>query len=123
MICSKFHFVSSKSLVEAWFSSTSLAREQARVVRNYMGLSDERMLIYVDGIGLACGILEHLLTIEDVPKVIAATHFHEIFENSFLAPRPRLQLGHMEVKVCEEFQEVVDQVTYLYKFVQEPFSP
>lgn len=87
-----------------------------------MGLSDERMLICVDGIGLACGILEHLLTIDDAPKVIGATHFHEIFENGFLAPRPRLQLGHMEVKVCEGFQEVEDQVTYLYKFVQEPFS-
>lgn len=53
---------------------------------------------------------------EDAPKVIAATHFHEIFENSFLAPRPRLQLGHMEVKVSEESQEVEDQVTYLYKY-------
>ncbi|KAJ5392024.1 hypothetical protein N7509_007514 [Penicillium cosmopolitanum] len=69
-----------------------------------------------DGIGLACGVLEYLLNMEDAPKVIAATHFHEIFENSFLAPRPRLQLGHMEVKVSEESQEVEDQVTYLYNF-------
>jgi DNA mismatch repair protein MSH5 len=76
---------------------------------------------YTDGIGLACGILEHLLNIEDAPKVIAATHFHEIFENDFLAPRPRLQLGHMEVKISEEFQEVEDQVTYLYKFVYTSF--
>ncbi|KAJ5975477.1 hypothetical protein N7481_009184 [Penicillium waksmanii] len=69
-----------------------------------------------DGIGLACGVLEYLLNMEDAPKVIAATHFHEIFENSFLAPRPRLQLGHMEVKVSEESQEAEDQVTYLYNF-------
>ncbi|KAJ5147421.1 DNA mismatch repair protein MutS core [Penicillium atrosanguineum] len=69
-----------------------------------------------DGIGLACGILEHLLNIENAPKVIAATHFHEIFENNFLEPRPRLQLGYMEVKVCEEFQELEDQITYLYNF-------
>ncbi|KAJ5677190.1 DNA mismatch repair protein MutS core [Penicillium maclennaniae] len=69
-----------------------------------------------DGIGLACGILEHLLNLENAPKVIAATHFHEIFENNFLGPHPRLQLGHMEVKVCEEFQDVEDQVTYLYNF-------
>ncbi|KAJ5166787.1 DNA mismatch repair protein MutS core [Penicillium canariense] len=69
-----------------------------------------------DGIGLACGILEHLLSLEDAPKVIAATHFHEIFENGFLPPRARLQLGHMEVKVCEESQQVEDQVTYLYNF-------
>lgn len=73
------------------------------------------MLIGTDGIGLACGIFEHLLSLEDSPKVIAATHFHEIFENGFLALRPRLQLGHMEVRVSEESQEVEDQVTYLYK--------
>lgn len=77
----------------------------------------KNILIRIDGIGLACGILEHLLNLEDAPKVIAATHFHEIFENDFLASRPRLQLGHMEVKVCEEFKDVEDQVTYLYKCV------
>ncbi|KAJ6109241.1 hypothetical protein N7486_001475 [Penicillium sp. IBT 16267x] len=69
-----------------------------------------------DGIGLACGVFEHLLGLEDSPKVLAATHYHEIFENDFLALRPKLQLGHMEVKVCEEYQEVEDQVTYLYNF-------
>lgn len=74
-------------------------------------------LISIDGIGLACGVFEHLLGLEDSPKVLAATHYHEIFENDFLALRPKLQLGHMEVKVCEESQQVEDQVTYLYKFV------
>ncbi|KAL4905989.1 hypothetical protein BDW74DRAFT_184936 [Aspergillus multicolor] len=69
-----------------------------------------------DGIGLACGILEHLLSLEDAPKVIAATHFHEILENEFLRVRPRLQLGHMEVRVCEESHEADDQITYLYNF-------
>ncbi|KAL4917638.1 muts domain V-domain-containing protein [Aspergillus aurantiobrunneus] len=69
-----------------------------------------------DGIGLACGILEHLLSLEDAPKVIAATHFHEILENEFLRIRPRLQLGQMEVRVCEEPKETDDQITYLYNF-------
>lgn len=77
----------------------------------------ELMLIGTDGIGLASGIFEHLLSLEDSPKVIAATHFHEIFENEFLALRPRLQLGHMEVRVSEDSQELEDQVTYLYKYV------
>lgn len=100
----------------------SSAREQTRVVRlNVLArrivLKDNK-LICPDGIGLACGILNHLLNLEDAPKVIAATHFHEIFENDLLEPHPRLQLGHMEVKVCEEFQQVEGQVTYLYKFVQ-----
>ncbi|EAW22755.1 MutS family protein MSH5 [Aspergillus fischeri NRRL 181] len=69
-----------------------------------------------DGIGLACGILEHLLSLKDAPKVIAATHFHEIFENGFLQPRPRLQLGHMEVRISGEACQVEDQITYLYNF-------
>ncbi|KAJ5915628.1 DNA mismatch repair protein MutS core [Penicillium verhagenii] len=69
-----------------------------------------------DGIGLACGVFEHLLDLTDSPKVLAATHYHEIFENGFLELRPKLQLGHMEVKVCEESQKGEDQVTYLYNF-------
>ncbi|KAJ5827148.1 DNA mismatch repair protein MutS core [Penicillium robsamsonii] len=67
-----------------------------------------------DGIGLACGILDYLLYLERPAKVITATHFHEIFENNFLALRPRLHLGHMEVQVCEKSQEFEDQITYLY---------
>ncbi|KAL4958995.1 MutS family protein MSH5 [Aspergillus stella-maris] len=70
-----------------------------------------------DGIGLAVGILEYLLSFDDAPKVIAATHFHEILENEFLRLRPRLQLGHMEVRVCEDAQLAADeQITYLYNF-------
>ncbi|KAH1888505.1 hypothetical protein KXW42_000019 [Aspergillus fumigatus] len=69
-----------------------------------------------DGIGLACGILEHLLSLEDAPKVITATHFHEIFQNGFLQPRHRLQLGHMEVRISGKARQVEDQITYLYKY-------
>lgn len=56
-----------------------------------------------------------MLDLKEPPKVIAATHFHEIFEHDFLRPRPRLQLGYMEVQVREESSEVEDQITYLYK--------
>lgn len=76
-----------------------------------------QMLTGKDGIGLACGIFEYLLSRKNPAKVIAATHFHEIFENDFLARRPQLQLGHMEVQLSEESQEAEDQVTYLYKYV------
>ncbi|KAE8416659.1 DNA mismatch repair protein Msh5 [Aspergillus pseudocaelatus] len=69
-----------------------------------------------DGIGLICGILNHLLIVENAPKVIAATHFHEMLENDFLKPGPRLLLGHMEVQVCEESCNAEDQITYLYNF-------
>ncbi|KAL6239923.1 DNA mismatch repair protein MutS [Aspergillus navahoensis] len=70
-----------------------------------------------DGVGLACGIFEHLLSLEDTPKVIAATHFHEILENELLRMSPRLQLGHMEVQSCAALngisQAIVDRANEL----------
>lgn len=70
----------------------------------------------LDGAGLACGIFEYLLSLGDErPKVLAATHFHEIFENGFLPERQSLAFGHMEVRVDEEIANAKEQVTYLYK--------
>jgi DNA mismatch repair protein MSH5 len=74
-------------------------------------------MFLIDGIGLVCGILKYLLELEGAPKVIAATHFHEILENEYLKPGPRLLLGHMEVQVCERSRNAEDQITYLYKSV------
>ncbi|KAI4256406.1 MAG: hypothetical protein L6R42_006240 [Xanthoria sp. 1 TBL-2021] len=69
-----------------------------------------------DGSGLACGVFEHFLSLgESSPKVLGATHFHEIFENGFLQPRPPLAFGHMEVRVDMEAEAVEEQITYLYK--------
>ncbi|KAI0352675.1 hypothetical protein OH77DRAFT_1513212 [Trametes cingulata] len=40
-----------------------------------------------DGAGLFCGVLKYLLTCGDAcPKVIATTHFHEVFHNDLLNP-------------------------------------
>ena len=47
---------------------------------------------------------------------MGATHFHEIFENGFLQPRPSLTYGYMEVRLDREAEELEDQVTYLYKY-------
>jgi DNA mismatch repair protein MSH5 len=70
----------------------------------------------LDGAGLCCGALEYLLGLGDHrPKVFAATHFHELFENGFLPPRPKLSLGHMEVRVDPKAEDVHNQITYLYK--------
>jgi DNA mismatch repair protein MSH5 len=73
-----------------------------------------------DGAGLAAGVFEHFLQRgDDCPKVIGATHFHEIFENGFLQPRPRLGFAHMEVNVDAQATSIEDQITYLYKYRQE----
>lgn len=70
-----------------------------------------------DGAGLAAGVFEHLLLRgSEAPKVLGATHFHEIFESGFLAPRPTLAFAHMEVKVDLEATDHDRQITYLYTY-------
>ncbi|CAL3963751.1 unnamed protein product [Diplocarpon coronariae] len=71
-----------------------------------------------DGAGLCCGVFDYLLSLgENQPKVLGATHFHEIFENGFLRERPELSFGHMEVRVDTHAEAVEDQITYLYNFM------
>ncbi|GIZ40009.1 hypothetical protein CKM354_000336700 [Cercospora kikuchii] len=70
-----------------------------------------------DGAGLAAGVFEHLLNRgAQCPKVIGATHFHEIFESGFLPPRPSLGFGYMEVQVQDDNSDCQpdEQITYLY---------
>lgn len=69
-----------------------------------------------DGAGLACGAFEYFLSLgKERPKVLAATHFHEILDPNYLKERPELSFGHMEVQV-DATAELEDQVTYLYTF-------
>ncbi|CZS90681.1 related to MSH5-meiosis-specific protein [Rhynchosporium graminicola] len=71
-----------------------------------------------DGAGLCCGVLDYLISLGvHRPKVLAATHFHEIFENRYLKEQPELSFGHMEVRLDTESEAVEDQITYLYNFV------
>ena len=78
----------------------------------------------LDGAGLACGVFEHFLTLgDDRPKVLGATHLHEIFENGFLKPRASLTFGYMEVRLDKEAEDVEDQITYLYKYEPRHCNP
>ena len=97
----------------------SLATCRSLVVIDEFGKGTESC----DGAGLAAGVFEHLLQRgPHCPKVIGATHFHEIFESGFLQPRPALAFAHMEVKVDTQASEVDDQITYLYNYRQERSS-
>ncbi|KAF2761501.1 hypothetical protein EJ05DRAFT_174055 [Pseudovirgaria hyperparasitica] len=70
-----------------------------------------------DGAGLMCGVLDHLISLGDeCPKVIVATHFHELFENGFIGPQPSVAFGHLQIRVDKEALEVGNQITYLYNF-------
>ena len=71
----------------------------------------------LDGAGLACGVFEHFLGLgENRPKTLAATHFHEIFENGFLPPQPFLGFGYMEIRLEQGAVDLEDQIAYLYKY-------
>ena len=81
------------------------------------GNTTSLLTYFQDGAGLACGIFEYFLSLGiQRPKVLGATHFHEIFENGFLQPRPSLTYGSMEVRLDREAEELENQVTYLYKY-------
>jgi DNA mismatch repair protein MSH5 len=89
----------------------SLATNRSLLVIDEFGKGTESD----DGAGLAAGVLEYLLTLKhNCPKVIAATHFHEIFEAGFLKPRDSLAFKHMEVRIDDRAEGLEDHVTYLY---------
>ena len=91
----------------------SLATHRSLLVIDEFGKGTESD----DGAGLACGVFEHILSLgSHCPKVIGATHYHEIFEAGFLKPCPALSFGHMEVRTDIEALDVENQVTYLYNF-------
>jgi len=96
--------------------AVTLATRRSLVIIDEFGKGTETH----DGAGLAAGVFEHFLQLgPNCPKVLGATHFHEIFENGFLPPRPTLRFAHMEVNVDAEASQVEDQITYLYKYRQE----
>ncbi len=99
----------------------SLAKAPIQAVNSTTNTVDSLLTSYVDGAGLACGVFEYFLHLgDDRPKVLGATHFHEIFENGFLRPRPFLAFGYMEVRIDRDAQDVEDQITYLYKYGNGP---
>ena len=73
-----------------------------------------------DGAGLAAGTFLHLLNLGDeCPKVLAATHFHEIFDFGLFDDNRRISFAHMEVhvdkRVTHKAGDHSSEVTYLYQ--------
>lgn len=56
-------------------------------------------LVPIDGAGLFCGVLRHLVQRGAAcPKVFAATHFHDVFTDDLLAPHLLpVTFAHMQV--------------------------
>lgn len=63
----------------------------------------------LDGAGLFCGVLKHLLQRgAECPKVLAATHFHEVFREDLLDPDSLpITFLHMQVLLTSRDSDVL----------------
>ncbi|KAL7929108.1 muts domain V domain-containing protein [Trichoderma chlorosporum] len=72
-----------------------------------------------DGAGMFTAMLDYFLSSAvESPKVLAATHFYEIFTNGYLNHHSRLALAHMDVRIDSDAVDAEDKVTYLFKLVE-----
>ncbi|KAL8370967.1 hypothetical protein RB595_001023 [Gaeumannomyces hyphopodioides] len=73
----------------------------------------------IDGAALAAGLFWYFATRDEAtrPKVLAATHFHEIFEQHVLDDTPNIGYAHMDVRIDLEASERENQITFLYNLV------
>ncbi|KAK3941852.1 muts domain V-domain-containing protein [Diplogelasinospora grovesii] len=70
----------------------------------------------IGGAAILGGYLSYILGLGlERPKVLASTHFHEIFDHGFLQPGDGLAFAHMNVYVEFEATQAHDQLTYLYR--------
>lgn len=65
---------------------------------------------YSDGAGLFCGVLSHLLNRgRECPKVLVATHFHEVFRKDMFNPHKfPITFVHMKVIFASSTGDVLD---------------
>ncbi|KZO96953.1 hypothetical protein CALVIDRAFT_514241 [Calocera viscosa TUFC12733] len=82
-----------------------------------------------NGAGIFCGTIDHLLKLgPSGPKVLAATHFHEIFTPEGLSPNLPINFSHMQIlftspsgsiidtEKSDDYAEALDEtITYLFR--------
>ncbi|KAF4415392.1 DNA mismatch repair MSH5 [Fusarium acutatum] len=68
-----------------------------------------------DGAGLLAALLDYYLSLgPECPRLLAATHFHEVFECGYLENHNGLRIAHMNVRMDWNASVVDDQVTFLF---------
>ena len=69
---------------------------------------------YSDGAGLFHGILKHFIGRgSSCPKILAATHFHEIFRNDILVPEETpISFVHMQIMITSDKGETLDSFDF-----------
>ncbi|KAI1812738.1 muts domain V-domain-containing protein [Poronia punctata] len=71
-----------------------------------------------DGAGLMKATIDHFTGLgPERPKLLVATHFHEILEDNFLVESAELAFAHMEIHIDLDAAAMEDQVTYLYQLM------
>ncbi|KAK4048469.1 hypothetical protein OIO90_005800 [Microbotryomycetes sp. JL221] len=86
-----------------------------------------------DGAGLFCAVIEHLMRRgSHTPRIIAATHFHNVLSNDLLSRELPIGHAHMEVLIHEDRNadsssattsssgQAFANVTYLYRVAPGP---
>ncbi|KAI1154751.1 muts domain V-domain-containing protein [Nemania diffusa] len=107
--------------------SESAFATDLRQVAFTMNFATRRSLIIIDefgkgtnsqdGAGLITATINHFTNLgPERPKLLVATHFHEILDGDFLAESAELAFAHMEVHIDLDAPTEQDQVTYLYQF-------
>lgn len=60
-------------------------------------------MAFVDGAGLFCGVLREFLSLGySCPKVLSATHFHDVFHKELLDPDLPISFFHMQFLISED---------------------
>lgn len=66
-----------------------------------------------DGVGLFCGLIEYLARSADCPRVMAITHFHEIYKENLISSSIDIKWLTMDLMVLPNGQD--DTIVFLYK--------
>lgn len=118
--------ISSRESVSSTGSTFALDLKQ---VSHAMKYATSRSLIILDefgngttaddGVGMFTAMLDYFLSsAAQSPKVLAATHFYEIFANGYLNHYSQLALARMEVKIDSRAVDAEGRVIYLFKLVE-----
>ncbi|KAI1130465.1 muts domain V-domain-containing protein [Nemania abortiva] len=107
--------------------SESAFATDLRQVAFTMNFATRRSLIIIDefgkgtnsqdGAGLITATINHFASLgPERPKLLVATHFHEVLDGDFLTESEELAFAHMETHINLDAPTMQDQVTYLYQF-------
>jgi len=83
------------------------------------------LAVFIDGAGLSCGVLRHLLNRgSDCPKVLVATHFHDVFQEEIIDPENTpVTFCHMQAMFTSRAGTIMEPGTCDHSTVASCTSP